>query len=113
MLIKLDNDTAATIEKEARRQGKTAEKLIEDMIKANSQRQQGRVKDTPFATIYSVDDSQPRLDIRDLALEDLAAENEARRMMIAKMRKGRHPVMAELSESEARAKYLEKLKRKH
>lgn len=46
----------------------------------------------------------------DQNLTDRARENLERDLMIARMRKGRHPVMAEFSEQEARELYIERLK---
>ncbi len=65
--------------------------------------------DDGFAAIYDIFDRQPQIKSSASSLEDLAAEELARNQMIQRLRRGKHSQMAELSESEAREKYLERL----
>lgn len=109
MIIKLDSNTESALQKAAQQRGKTAEKLIEDMVKSEVTRLAGWVTDTPFATIYDTADGwQARFDADDPNLKDRVRQDVARDMMIARMRK--HPVMSEVSEQEARQQYIERLK---
>lgn len=111
MLIRLDSATTSAVEQIAQQRGKTVEKLIEDLIKNEFRQQQGRVKDTSFATIYDTANGgwQPRFDADDPNLKDRVRQDVARDMMIARMQRGKHPVASELSEQEARRQCIERL----
>lgn len=111
MIIRLDSNTESALQKVAQQRGKTAEELIEDMVTSEVSRQQGRVKDIPFATIYDTANGwQPRFDADDPNLKDRVRQDVARDMMIARRQRGKHPVMSEVSEQEARQQYIERLK---
>ena len=110
MLIRLDSATTSAVEQIAQQRGKTVEKLIEDLIKNEFRQQQGRVKDTSFATIYDTANGSWRFDADDPNLKDRVRQDVARDMMIARMQRGKHPVASELSEQEARQQYIERLK---
>lgn len=112
MIIKLDSNTESALQRVAREQGQTPEKLIEDMVASEVRRQHGRVKGTPFATIYDTANGgwQPRFDADDSYLKDKARLDIARGMMIARMQRGKHPVASEVSEQEARQQYIERLR---
>lgn len=111
MQIKLDSNTESAFQKLAREQGKTAEKLIEEMVKSQVQQQQpGSARHLPFATIYDTANGSWRFDADDPNLKDRVRQDVARHMMIARMQRGKHPVASELSEEQARHMYIERLR---
>ena len=114
MIIRLDSNTESLLEKISRQQGVSPEKLLENMVASEVRRQEGRVKDTPFATIYDTANSwQPRFDAHDPNLKhEIREDHLARAGMIVRMRQGKHPATSELSEDEARQQYIERLRLK-
>ena len=108
MEIKLDSATASTLQRIAQQQGTSAEKLIEEMVKSQIQ-QQGSVGRLPFATIYDATNGSWRFDADTSNLKDQVRQDVARDMMIARMKRGQHST-SELSEGQARQKYIERLK---
>lgn len=113
MQIKLDANTESAFQKVAQQQGKTAEKLIEEMVKSQVQQQQpGSARHLPFATIYDTANGSWRFDADDPNLKDQVRLDLARDSMIAKMQRGKYSVASEVSEQEARQKYIDRLKSK-
>lgn len=74
------------------------------------QKQPSIVRDLPFATIYDTANGSWRFDADDSNLKDQVRQDVARDMMIARMKRGKHPVTSEVSELEAREQYIERLK---
>lgn len=112
MEIKLDSATTSTLQEIAQQQGQTGEKLIEEIVKSQIQQQQpGSVRHLPFASIYDTANGSWRFDNAGESsnLKDLVKQHVARDMMIARMRRGQHST-SELSEEQARQKYIERLK---
>lgn len=98
MIIRLDSNTESALQKVAQQQGKTAEKLIEEMVKSQVQQQQpGSARHLPFATIYDTANGSWRFDADDSNLKDRVRQDVARDMMIARMQRGKHPVASEVS----------------
>ena len=110
MIIRLDSNTESVLEKLARQQGISSEKLIEDMVKSQVQQQQpGSIKHLPFAVTYNTANGSWRFDADDSSLKDQVRLDISRDLMIARMKRGQHST-SELSEEQARQQYIERLK---